>query len=444
MRVEPFRRFTQKACAAFTTGRPKKRPMNILLTGFGPFPGAPFNPTGRAGAKSWPAAATSHPAACGAQRTSSAPAMRQSTANCRRCWRATKPDVLVMFGLAGRTRHVRIETRARNAISRVGSGCGGTQAARWYNRSGRAGDTGDARAGAAAAQGGAIGGREGRPLPRRRPLSLQLSVLARDRGSRRSPNGPRSPPSCMCPNGPRGARRTPRTVNLRPAVRAGRSHRACGNRRRASACVNPIYVSHGQGFRAPRLRPMASVAMCHRARVASEARVMTMDRRRFLAFWEPPPRSRLAGGRGASPIGALGVDGAQFGLRPGSTDDQSQAFQRAIDETARNRAPLAIAPGSYRVGNLRLPSQRADRRRARRDQAHPERQRIAHQRDRRGERHAVGPRRSTASAAACPSGAASCISRTSAASRSPIAKSSAPAAPPSPAPRSTARSSTRS
>jgi uncharacterized secreted repeat protein (TIGR03808 family) len=55
-------------------------------------------------------------------------------------------------------------------------------------------------------------------------------------------------------------------------------------------------------------------------------------------------------------MGALGVEGSRFGLRPGSADDQSQAFQRAIDETARDRAPLAIAPGSYRVGNLRLPA----------------------------------------------------------------------------------------
>ena len=55
-------------------------------------------------------------------------------------------------------------------------------------------------------------------------------------------------------------------------------------------------------------------------------------------------------------MGALGVEGSQFGLRPGGADDQSRAFQRAIDETARNRTPLAIAPGSYRVGNLKLPA----------------------------------------------------------------------------------------
>ena len=79
-----------------------------------------------------------------------------------------------------------------------------------------------------------------------------------------------------------------------------------------------------------------------------------MDRRRFLILGTAATVSPAVAA--PSPIGALGVDGAQFGLRPGGTDDQSKTFQRAIDETARNRAPLAIAPGSYRVGNLKLPA----------------------------------------------------------------------------------------
>ena len=83
---------------------------------------------------------------------------------------------------------------------------------------------------------------------------------------------------------------------------------------------------------------------------------MTMDRRRFLILGTAAAAAVSPAVAAPSPLGALGVDGAQFGLRPGSADDQSQAFQRAIDETARNRTPLAIAPGSYRVGNLRLPA----------------------------------------------------------------------------------------
>ncbi|HKA80341.1 MAG TPA: TIGR03808 family TAT-translocated repetitive protein, partial [Xanthobacteraceae bacterium] len=58
----------------------------------------------------------------------------------------------------------------------------------------------------------------------------------------------------------------------------------------------------------------------------------------------------------ASPASALGVDASQFGLRPGSPEDQSRTLQRAIDETARVRAPLALAPGVYRAGNISLPA----------------------------------------------------------------------------------------
>jgi pyroglutamyl-peptidase len=92
--------------------------MNILLTGFGPFPGAPFNPTARLVER---LARSRHLARSGVQRT--AHVFRTSYDSVDRELPAllarTKPDVWVMFGLAGRTRHVRIETRARNAISRV-------------------------------------------------------------------------------------------------------------------------------------------------------------------------------------------------------------------------------------------------------------------------------------------------------------------------------------
>jgi uncharacterized secreted repeat protein (TIGR03808 family) len=82
---------------------------------------------------------------------------------------------------------------------------------------------------------------------------------------------------------------------------------------------------------------------------------MTMDRRRFLVLGTAAAASVSPAVSAPAPLSTLGVDGAQFGLRPGSSDDQSAAFQRAVDETARNRAPLAIAPGSYRIGNLKLP-----------------------------------------------------------------------------------------
>ena len=51
---------------------------------------------------------------------------------------------------------------------------------------------------------------------------------------------------------------------------------------------------------------------------------------------------------------ALGRDVTQYGVRPGSPDDQTKALQRAIDETARAEVPLALPPGIYRTSTLRL------------------------------------------------------------------------------------------
>ncbi len=90
--------------------------MNILITGFGPFPGAPFNPTGRLAEK----LAHSRRLATAGVRYS-AHVFRTSYVAIDRdlpeLLARLKPDVVLMFGLAGRTRHVRIETRARNTIS---------------------------------------------------------------------------------------------------------------------------------------------------------------------------------------------------------------------------------------------------------------------------------------------------------------------------------------
>jgi uncharacterized secreted repeat protein (TIGR03808 family) len=58
----------------------------------------------------------------------------------------------------------------------------------------------------------------------------------------------------------------------------------------------------------------------------------------------------------AAPLSQHGLDAAHFGLHPGAPDDQSARFQRAIDEAARARVPLALAPGVYRAGDLNLPS----------------------------------------------------------------------------------------
>jgi uncharacterized secreted repeat protein (TIGR03808 family) len=58
--------------------------------------------------------------------------------------------------------------------------------------------------------------------------------------------------------------------------------------------------------------------------------------------------------RAAPLTSALGRDATLYGVRPGSPDDQTKALQRAIDEAARAQAPLALPPGVYRTGLLRL------------------------------------------------------------------------------------------
>jgi uncharacterized secreted repeat protein (TIGR03808 family) len=60
--------------------------------------------------------------------------------------------------------------------------------------------------------------------------------------------------------------------------------------------------------------------------------------------------------RAAQPISTLGRDATQYGVRPGSPDDQTMTLQRAIDEAARAQVPLALPPGVYRTSMLRLQS----------------------------------------------------------------------------------------
>jgi uncharacterized secreted repeat protein (TIGR03808 family) len=60
--------------------------------------------------------------------------------------------------------------------------------------------------------------------------------------------------------------------------------------------------------------------------------------------------------RAAPLTSALGRDATQFGVRPNSPDDQTRALQRAINEAANAQMPLALPPGIYRTGQLRLPN----------------------------------------------------------------------------------------
>lgn len=56
-----------------------------------------------------------------------------------------------------------------------------------------------------------------------------------------------------------------------------------------------------------------------------------------------------------APLGMLGLEATQFGLRPGSSEDQSRHLQAALVEAVKRDAPLIVAPGRYRIGNVVLP-----------------------------------------------------------------------------------------
>jgi uncharacterized secreted repeat protein (TIGR03808 family) len=59
----------------------------------------------------------------------------------------------------------------------------------------------------------------------------------------------------------------------------------------------------------------------------------------------------------AAPLtSTLGRDATQYGVRPGSAEDQTRILQRAIDDAARAQVPLVLPPGVYRTGLLRLSS----------------------------------------------------------------------------------------
>ncbi len=53
------------------------------------------------------------------------------------------------------------------------------------------------------------------------------------------------------------------------------------------------------------------------------------------------------------------IDASAFGLQPNTAEDQSKAFQRAINSAAALGAVLRLAPGVYRAGGITLPSHAA-------------------------------------------------------------------------------------
>src|SRR4029079_409990 len=92
------------------------RKLRILITGFGPFPGAPYNPTETLVAR---LLRLRRPALADVElsghvfHVSYGAVDRELPALLAR----HTPDALLMFGLAQRTPYVRIENRARNTVT---------------------------------------------------------------------------------------------------------------------------------------------------------------------------------------------------------------------------------------------------------------------------------------------------------------------------------------
>ena len=151
----------------------------ILVTGFGPFPGAPFNPTGPLVKR---LARTRRPALADFKivahvfPTSYAAVDRELP----RLIAKYRPNAILMFGLAPRAKTIRIETHAHNTVALLPDVGGAARAV-------KIAPGGPSAIGVAGTDGAAFGrgarhACAGRAVTRCRTLSVQLSVLARDRG----------------------------------------------------------------------------------------------------------------------------------------------------------------------------------------------------------------------------------------------------------------------
>jgi pyroglutamyl-peptidase len=126
------------AFASTTVGRKLSDKPRILITGFGPFPGAPYNPTQPLVAR---LLRLRRPALGDVELSGHIFPVTYDAVDRQLpdLLAMRRPQALLMFGLAARTPFVRIETRARNAVTtlwpdadhariRKGSIAGGTEA----------------------------------------------------------------------------------------------------------------------------------------------------------------------------------------------------------------------------------------------------------------------------------------------------------------------------
>jgi pyroglutamyl-peptidase len=146
--------------------------LRISITGFGPFPGAPFNPTGPLVIR---LLRLRRPAFGEVELSGHIFPVTYKAVDRElpELLAKLQPHALLMFGLASRTPYVRIETRARNAVTtlwpdadhtRIRKGSIRPPHRQTFPRS-------------------AFDWYRCQSLARRRQLSLQLFELARDRGN---------------------------------------------------------------------------------------------------------------------------------------------------------------------------------------------------------------------------------------------------------------------
>jgi pyroglutamyl-peptidase len=101
--------------------------LRVLLTGFGPFPGAPYNPTQSLVAR---LARLRRPALDDVELASHIFPVTYAAVDRQlpEVLAKVKPDALLMFGLAARTSYLRVETRARNAVTMLWPDAANTRA----------------------------------------------------------------------------------------------------------------------------------------------------------------------------------------------------------------------------------------------------------------------------------------------------------------------------
>jgi pyroglutamyl-peptidase len=106
---------------------PDRRPIRVLVTGFGSFPGAPTNPTA---ALVGQLARSRRAALAGVRIAAHVFATRYQAvdADLPALLAREQPDALIMFGVATRAKHIRVELLARNRKSILFPDAGGATA----------------------------------------------------------------------------------------------------------------------------------------------------------------------------------------------------------------------------------------------------------------------------------------------------------------------------